>query len=228
MPRTSVTLDRFDEVLGGATNDELVELNYRLIEELGDRAGTITVLALDSGDRDLVNEAATYVAVVDEMFPFMPKNKRVSEMSYYIDTCAGQLRAAIEERANGEEHSRWRSFRVGKSPAAKRMEAIEEALAQKKEEKLLASVEISRDTVLDAFRAASAETDLPVQARDVALALCPDATETDVPGRQKVIARVGAEIRRLASEGIVVKASEADELGRKTCRWELAELQGGG
>jgi len=45
----SSTLDRFDEVIGGATNDELIELQYRLMEELTDRAGTVTRIALESG-----------------------------------------------------------------------------------------------------------------------------------------------------------------------------------
>jgi hypothetical protein len=219
----SSTLDRFDEVIGGATNDELIELEYRLIEELTDRAGTVTRIALESGDRDIENEAATYVGVVDEMFPFMASNKRIHASSRYVDKCKEELRDAIEARSSGEETTSgaFRAWKVGKSPAAKRHEEAEQARKDREEEALLERVDLSRGAVLEAFRAAVSETGM-VQARDVALALCPDATDPDTPGRQKIIARVGAEIRRLAAEGLVVKAIAGDG-NHKTARWALGD-----
>jgi len=152
----------------------------------------------------------------------MASNKRIHASSRYVDNCKDELRAAIQGRTSGNETSgRFRAWKVGKSPAARRLEEAEQQRRDREEEALLERVDLSRGAVLDAFRAAVSETGV-VQARDVALALCPDATDPDTPGRQKIIARVGAEIRRLAADGLVVKAIAGDG-NHKTARWALGD-----
>lgn len=82
---------------------------------------------------------------------------------------------------------------------------------------LIASVDLGEESVLDALRAVAAGG--PVQVRDVALHLCPDAAPPDTPGRQQLINRVSSVILKLEKKHAVTKASEAD-WGR-TCRWAL-------
>jgi len=126
------TLDRFDEVIGGATNDEVIELAYRMFEELADRAGTVAEMALgrNEQDRDLVNEAHVYATTVKGLFPFSPKEERVREADYYVLDVADRVAKAVAAR--GAEGSTTKSVWIRRSPAARRAAAKERAEKERK------------------------------------------------------------------------------------------------
>lgn len=219
MTDTTSTLDRFDEVVEGTTNDELIELTYRNFEELAERVGNLSRVALEECDRDLVNEAFTFAKVVDKLFPFYPKVERVSDASHHVDHCIKQLNIVIEARGDGSQPS-GRPWMIRSTPASRRADEKRREEEQRKTDELIAKVDLSPEAVLEAFRAAVSDG-RPVQIREVALALYPDAEPADTPGRQVLINRVSQIVRKLSLDGLVVKASEASYEKRVTCRWAL-------
>jgi hypothetical protein len=221
MTDTTSTLDRLDDVLGGATNDELLELTHRVFEELAERVGNVSRLALDEEDRDLVNEAFTFASMARTFLPTMSRRERINDAWDHINDCKKKLEKAIDQRSSDDQPKYpIRGWAIRQTPASRRADEKKRLEDEKKAEKLLASIALTHETVLAAFRLAAADSGGIVQARDVALALCPDATPTETPGRQILIARVSKIIRELERDGALVRTSEAN--GRRTCRFAEA------
>jgi hypothetical protein len=218
---SKATLNRFDELVETSTNDEVIEFALRLFEELGSRSeNSATAVWHSDRDRDTVNETSTFVHAADELFPFMSTNDRVRTADRQVDKAKGWMDTIVRERGT-EKPDETRPAVVTHGAAYWRSRDKELAAEKKAAAKLVASVDFSKDAVLAAFQAAAAGG-AHIQAKDVALILCPDAESSDTPGRQQVINRVGAVIRKLAIDGAVVKTLEADG-NHRTSRWAIAD-----
>jgi hypothetical protein len=120
-----------------------------------------------------------------------------------------------------------RSHPLAETPAnravARQRETKESERRERASDALLERLNLSRAAVEGAFRTAiEGSPDRRTRARDVALLLAPELTDTKALGRQRVIARVGKVLGELAAEGVAVKIRPTDEYGRETCRYQLA------
>lgn len=87
-------------------------------------------------------------------------------------------------------------------------------------ESAIAGADLSEEAILAATADASSRHG-SAQARDVAINVLPAIAPPDAPGRQLLIARVGAAMRELVETGKLVRVSAPH--GRKTSRYALAE-----
>ena len=219
----------FTRAIEGATNDELLELTYRMLETLADRAENAADIAIDSDDRDIENEALTFAKEADALMPWNPRNGRYESARYKIgdaekdiETAARNRRARLDgTRSRVEQFSRRRTARLH---SAWEVEGRHKA---KQREQLVQRADVTAERVMEAIAAA---TGRQVRAKDIAIALMPRLADTSVGGRQAVINRVSRVLRDLAKAGQLEQIRpESNDDGRKTCRYSVpSEERGGG
>lgn len=215
----------FQAAIPGATNDEALELTYRLLENLAQRCENAADIAIDSDNRDVENEALVFIKEVDSLMPNLSAPERLKEPWHVVYDADRDLATAIRNRRQAltggrtvlESFSRRRNRRVATAwEVQRRREGA-------KREQLLKRANVTSDRVFEALQTVAMEG--PVQAMHVAIAMLPELTDPAVIGRQTVIASVAKQLRDLAKGGGVtqIRPSENDH-GRKTCRYGLASV----
>ena len=218
---SKATLNRFDELVEASTNDEVLEFAQRIFDELGGRSeNSAQAVWFSDRDRDTVNETFTFVHAAEDIVPTFSKNTRIRAARDQVAKACRWMDKVVEERGT-EEPDETRPAVVSHGAAYWRRQRKLRATEKRAAAKLVDSIDFSKDAVLAAFQAAAAATGGVLQAKDVALMLCPAAEPSDTPGRQQVINKVGAVIRKLAVDGAVIKASDASYDERRTCRYAL-------
>lgn len=227
--RNESPLKLLQSAIPAATNDEAVELAYRVLENLAERCEIAADMAIDSDNRDVENEALVFIKEVDSLAPAYYKNDRLKESTYVVDDAEQDLETAIRNRRRRlsgdrsalESFSRRRQRRVS---SAWEVERRREAVAG---DRTLAKANITGERVLQALTKVAAEA--PVQAMHVAIAMLPELSDPSVVGRQRVITDVARHLRELAKAGKVtqIRPSENDDR-RKTCRYAMPATGGRG
>lgn len=226
--RTESPVKLFQSAIADASNDEAVELVYRLLENLSERCQNAADIAIDSNNRDVENEALVFIRGVDSILPMYYSNKRLQEPHHVVDAATEDLEKAMRNRCRRllgdrtalESFSHRRQHRIS---SAWEVEARRESLQR---ERLIERADVTRERVLEALK--DVATEGPVQAMQVAIAILPELADPSIVGRQAVISRVGQHLRGLAKSGNVaqIRPAENDDM-RKTCRYGLAEAAGG-
>jgi hypothetical protein len=115
--------------------------------------------------------------------------------------------------------------KTGYGWALRDAERAERQIERERGERFIAGADLSDGAVLAACGRAVADTpDGRLRARDVAVALFPPIMSPDAPGRQLLIARVGAKMRDLVETGALVRVAEPH--GRMTSRYALVGAVG--
>lgn len=213
-------VDAMREIARGARNDEIIELAFFVFEELADRAEGAADLAIDSGDREALNEAFVLASRAHSVTPNYGFAKgRVEDPGRRIFQTQRLLEDAVQEA---------RSATVGPKPARSRRERrIAEWEAQRAEE--TAALErvgdITAERVHAVLRDAGAVAGEPVAVSDVVGLL---TAESPVPygstAWRRLVALVTAQLVKAARAGSVVQIRPADSRdGRVTCRWAVPD-----
>jgi hypothetical protein len=215
-----------DSAIPGATNDAMLELAYRVLENLADRAESAADFAIDSDNRDVENEALVFITEVNQLVPGLFGAPRLrEEASYKVADAKADLGKAIRNRRARlegkqtalEQFSHRRQRRVR---SAWEVESRREAARAAQTVKL---ANVTQTRVLKALASASENGDARVA--DVMAALDPRLADTSIAGRQQVVAQVGKILRRLAAEGRVAKVrpDNYDNGRRHPHRYTLTE-----
>lgn len=206
-------VDLMQEIVKGARNDEILEVGMFLFELLGERAESSLDLAIESNDRDALNEAFVFASRAHALVPSLTRAKRVDDAWW----C---LRRAKDRAAEAVQLDREESG--GPAPAPSRRARSQSEIAA--ERRAFESVDLSAGRVLEALRAATGEGEaVPVSA---VARLLVEGTKVKAGSTawRRVIARATVVLRRAAAEGAVRQHRPADsQAGRVTCRWEVAD-----
>jgi hypothetical protein len=218
-------LDLSERALRGATNDEAIEMAYRLLENLSTRAENAADVGIDADDRDVENEALVFATEVTGMIQHWGPERlkrawhRAHDAKDDLETAMQNRRARLDGNwSRVEEFSHRRKARISSAFA------VELARERRERDALLERADITPERVLEAMRNALAGCS-EVRAKDVTMALMPELADTSVVGRQTVVNRVSQVMRRLVAEGAVVQhRPNGNDDGRRTCTYAIEEV----
>lgn len=223
---SALPLEILDRAIESATNDEMLELCYRVLENLGDRAEAAADFAIDSDERDVENEAMVFIAEVEKIPQLLTTSQRVEDVWHRAYDAKKDLGKAIRNRRarlDGrltalEQYSHRRRNRA----SSHRAEEI--LLGWARAEKNLKLARITEERVVEALATASAKGE--VRVIEVVVALDGRFADTSRDGRQDAVAQVGKILRRLASEGRVtqIRPENYDHGRRHPHRYAMPEV----
>lgn len=197
--RRELPSDLFARATHGATNDEALELAYRLFENLGYRAENVSKIARASHDRDAINEAWVFVSLVDKVVP---------HAFWSIDRRASAVWDRVRDAKKRVEQAQRSQAKV-RPEAATQLEvnANEEADDEKAAD---AIPEFTDKRVKAAVRTAIRAQRLPhcrgaVHSSDVLAVLAPGAASHRNSRPTRAAMRVSQRLSKLAKAGSIVR-----------------------
>lgn len=206
---TLPAVEAMREAFLAAQNDEIITVALELHDELVDRCENAADLAIESGDRDALNEAAVLADRVHAVIPTWPSarnNARSERTTQRLSRVRTQITEAVNDEREGIRGPapaprtrllrRWKTVALG----AFTDEALIEALAKAESEKLTAHVN-------------GTPRGPGVWANYVANVLVGGTAAPNSSTRttQGDVIRVGRRLSRLAKEGRVRIASKSYE-----------------
>jgi len=208
-------LELLERAIPGATNDAMLELAYRVLDNLAERSEAAADVAIDADDRDVENEALAFVSEVDKMFALLWASSppRLRNAAAQVDDAKRDIEAAIRNRrarldGRPTALSQFSSRRLRRAHTAWEVERRRET---RQSDQLLERANVTPDRVLDALtRALEGADTSDVRPMEVAIALLPELADASLPGRQRVVNRVGQIMRGLVAEGRIVQIRPDD------------------
>ncbi len=227
MTSEQTPLELLDRAIPGATNDAMLELCYRVLENLAERAESAADFAIDSDNRDAENEALVFVSEVDKLIHWSYHGRLkcgwvVSDAKKDLEVAARNRR----ERLNGSTTAleAFSARRRQKQWNADNLERIREEMRARATRK---RAKVTQERVLEALAKAVVQSRVgDVRVADVIVALDKRLADTSIPGRQMVVADVTKMLRDLADEGRVqrIRPDDYDGGRRKPHRYAMPEV----
>jgi hypothetical protein len=224
---SALPLDLLDRAIPGATNDEMLELAYRVIENLAERSERAVDLAIESDDRDVENEALAFACEVDRI-PNSFSQGRIRAVHDTTFWAKQDIQVAIQNRRARLEgrHDAIQRYSYRRSQRATQRARVDLVRVSTQGRKTRKRANVTRERVLAALATAvDVSSSDNVRVADVIVALDKRLADGTVPGRQQVVADVSKVLRELASEGRVqrIRPDNYDGGRRKPHRYALPE-----